>query len=59
MQLEGGITVQQGERRRDQPFRVGIVNADGADNDFWTNEPDDATCVFAICVRRLQRQRKP
>lgn len=57
MIYDGGIIVKQGEIRRDQPFRVGIMDADGYDHEFWTNEPDDAARVFTICVERHRRRK--
>ena len=59
MEVRGGIEVKNGERGYKQPFRVGIINADDYGNDFWTNEPQDASRVFAIIAERIQRQRKP
>lgn len=56
MELAGGVTVQQGERRSDQPFRVIIPFGDGEDV-FATNVPEEAVTFFALMVRRIMVRR--
>jgi hypothetical protein len=48
-----GITVEHGERRKDQPFRVCILDVDGEGNDFWTNDPESGAKVFAVAAKRM------
>jgi hypothetical protein len=60
MEVTGGIYVKHGERRPDQPFRVGLdVYPDAPYGDLvmvWTDDPDEAKAYFLIQVRRILKQ---
>jgi hypothetical protein len=60
MEVTGGIYVQHGERRPDQPFRVGFdAYPDAPYGDLvlvWTDDPDEAKAHFLIQVRRILKR---
>jgi hypothetical protein len=60
MEVTGGIYVQHGERRPDQPFLVGFdAYPDAPYGDLvmvWTASPEEATEYFLIQVRRILKK---
>lgn len=58
MITEGGITVKQGEIRRDQPFRIGLMDIDEHENEFWTTHPEEGVVIFELIIKRIQRSAK-